>query len=95
MPASFTIASLVVGKMFVVLAQTPVPPQPREGPFYHPPTAQRHESTFPRRPTQHQDLVESVTLLEPAVQLLVVRLVVCLHHLQAVKGLLGTYLKTC
>ena len=66
-------------RVLIVLAQTPIAPQPGERPLHHPATPQRHEPPLPGRPADHHQLVAPMMHPQPAVQLVAVILVVRLH----------------
>ena len=71
-----------LGRVFVVLAQAPIPPQPGEGSLHHPTHLQRLKPRLALRPAHNLQSVRPPMQPQPRVQPVVVILVVREHHLQ-------------
>src|SRR5215216_6605425 len=70
-------------QMFVVLAQPAIPSQPSQSPLHDPAAPQGYEPALAWRATDHPNVIRPVMDAQPAIQLMVVVLVVRLHNLQA------------
>ena len=71
-----------LGRMLVVLAQAPIPPQPGERPFHHPTHLQGLKARHAFRPAHHHQAVRPPVQTQPGVQSIVVILVIREHHPQ-------------
>src|SRR5262249_62405635 len=85
------------GCMLIVLAQPPRTPQPGKRAFHHPATLQRDELPLAGWAAHDHDPIAPVMNAQPAVQFVIVVLVVRLHYLQArviLAGQLGEPLRS-
>src|SRR5271166_1091360 len=73
-------------QVFVVLAQPALTPQPRQRPLHHPTASQGYEPALAGRAADHPQLIRPVMDPQPALQFVVVVLVVRLDHFQAREG---------
>ena len=69
-----------LGRVLVVLAQAPIPPQPGERPFHHPTHLQGLKARHAFRPAHHHQAVRPPVQPQPGVQSIVVILVIREHH---------------
>src|SRR3954462_3188915 len=72
-------------QVFVVLAQPAIAPQPRQGPLHDPTASQRLKTSFTDRTTHDPNLIAPVMHAQPAIQFIVVILVIRLHYFQSWK----------